>query len=142
MPLIHIRSLALDPMHDVAAVITGLSKDYAAAAKVDIKHVSVTWTMLPPGHYAAGGKIAHMQPEHTHAMLVELLRPRLDLNESEALINKLLGTIADSLSKRADVSRDNIFIVHRYAESGQVFGDGEVVRWESVDGRTRMPIGE
>jgi hypothetical protein len=98
--------------------------------------------MLPPGHYAAGGKIARMQPEHTHAMLVELLRPRLDLNEREALIDTLMGAIADSLSKRADVSRDNIFIVHRYAESGQVFGDGEVVRWESANAQARMPIGE
>lgn len=41
----------------------------------------------------------------------------------------MLETVASSISKRAKVRKDNIFISYRDVGSGTVFDKGEVVRW-------------
>lgn len=59
-------------------------------------------------------------------MLVDLLAP--DFN-SEETVEKMLKTVALSISKRAHIPISNIFINHRQAHSGMVFDAGEIARW-------------
>jgi hypothetical protein len=107
-------------------VVEGLTRDFAEGAGIDLEHVTATWEFLPPGHYAVGGKAQAHQIQTSHPILVDLLSP--DFNDA-ALVEKMLHTVAVSISKRARIPVSNIFISHRYARSGMVFDAGEVVRW-------------
>jgi len=126
MPFIHIRSLPFDKPLKPAAVLTGLSEDFAAATGIALRHVTATWSFIEPGHYAAGGVTARSQPAATHPLLVDVLAP--DFSPPQA-IEGMLETIATSLAKRARLPRENIFIHYRQAHSGMVFDAGQVVRW-------------
>lgn len=126
MPFIHIRSLPLDPGLDISAVVEGLTYDFARGSGIELEHVTATWAFLPEGHYAVAGKAALRQPASSHPVLVDLLAP--DFNDA-AQIEKMLGVVAESISKRAKVAKRNIFIHHHEARSGSVFDNGTVVRW-------------
>ncbi len=56
MPFIHVRSLPLDKSFEVAAVLEGLTKDFAKGTGIGLEHVTATWEFLVPGHYAVAGK--------------------------------------------------------------------------------------
>ena len=45
------------------------------------------------------------------------------------LIEKMLQTVASSISKRTKVPLSNIFINYRSAHSGMVFDNGKIVKW-------------
>lgn len=126
MPFIHVRSLPFETPVAMAALVEGLTRDFAQGTGIGLEHVSATWELLAPGHYAVAGSAAARQPADTHPVLVDLLAP--DLNPPER-IEAMLRTVADSIATRAGVPSDNIFINHRRARSGMVFDAGEVVRW-------------
>jgi hypothetical protein len=48
---------------------------------------------------------------------------------SPAEVEKMLSSIASSISKRTKVRIDNIFVNYRRAHAGMVFDAGEIVRW-------------
>lgn len=126
MPFIHVKSLPLDKPIDISAVIEELTKDFAEETGIGLEHVTATWEYFPQGHYAVAGKAASRQPMDSHPVLVDLLAP--DFNTAEA-VEKMLAAVASSISKRAKISIDNIFINHRQAQSGMVFDSGEIVTW-------------
>ncbi|MGH8652536.1 MAG: hypothetical protein ACREYE_10350 [Gammaproteobacteria bacterium] len=126
MPFIHVKSLAFEPALKVHAIVEGITKDFTKGTGIGLEHVTATWEFLPAGHYAVAGKTSSRQPETSHPVLVDLLSP--DFN-SPAQIEKMLRTVAVSISKRAKVPITNIFIYHRQVQSGTVFDAGEVVRW-------------
>lgn len=72
------------------------------------------------------GPAPRLQPEGPHSILVDLLTPK---HNSMQTVQKMLRTLAGSISTRAKVSMRKIFINHRPAHSGMVFDDGEVVTW-------------
>src|SRR5688572_10068041 len=126
MPFIHIKSLPLDRRLDMAKVVADISKDFADAVAVKLKHVTATWEYFTPDHYASAGAPAKRQPRTTHPVLVDLLVP--DFN-APSRVEKLLRTVARSVAKRAKVPEKNIFINLRQAHSGMVFDAGNVVHW-------------
>jgi hypothetical protein len=127
VPIIHVKSLPFEQPFDVGAVVEGITKDFAKATGIGLEHITATWEFLSPGHYAVAGKVAQHQPRSTHPVLVDLLAP--DFN-SPTVGEKMLSSVASSISKRAKVPVSNIFINHRQARSGMVFDAGEIVRWE------------
>ena len=126
MPFIHVKSLPFNEPCDVRAVLEGLTRDFAASTVIKLEHVTATWEFLPEGHNAVAGSAAHNQPKASHPVLVELVAP--DFNSPED-VEIMLETVALSISKRAKVQKDNIFISYRGVGSGMVFDRGEVVRW-------------
>ncbi len=126
MPFIHVKSLPFDKPFDVGVALEGLTKDFAEGTGIGLEHVTATWEFFPPGHYAVAGKAVKHQPKDSHPVLVDLLAP--DFN-SEEEVEKMLTTVASSISKRARVPITNIFINHRQAHAGRVFDAGEIVRW-------------
>lgn len=126
MPFIHIKSLPFTKSSDVAAVLEGLSRDFAKQTGIELKHIHATWEFLRPGHYAVAGKTRRRQPKTSHPLLVDLLSP--DLNGAES-IEIMLSCLASSLARRTGISRKNIFINHRQARSGMVFDAGTVEHW-------------
>ena len=126
MPFIHVKSLPFDEPRDVGTVLEGLTLDFAEATGVGLEHVTATWEFLPEGNYAVAGSAALHQPQASHPVLVELVAP--DFNSTED-VETMLETVASSISKRAKVQKDNIFISYRDVGSGMVFDRGEVVRW-------------
>ena len=126
MPFIHIKSLPFNEPLNVRTVVIGITKDFATAAGIQLEHVAATWTFLSPDHYASAGSVAQYQPASTHPVLVDLLAP--DFN-SPTEVEKMLSSIASSISKRTKVQIDNIFINYRQAHAGMVFDAGEIVRW-------------
>lgn len=126
MPFIHIKSLPFDKPFNVRAVIEGLTKDFAKGTGVGLEHVTSTWEFLLQGHYAVAGKAASHQPQDSHPVLVELLAP--DFN-SAGDVEKMLSTVASSISKRTKIPTKNIFIDYRQTHAGMVFDAGEIVRW-------------
>jgi phenylpyruvate tautomerase PptA (4-oxalocrotonate tautomerase family) len=126
MPFIHIKSLAFEKAFDVQSVVEALTLDFSKGTGIGPEHITATWTFLSPGHYAVGGKAAQYQPAESHPVLVELLAP--DFNTAET-VEKMLMTVASSLSRHTEIPRKNIFIVYRQAHSGMVFDAGEIVRW-------------
>ena len=126
MPFIHIKSLPFETPLDVPGVITGICRDFAQANDIALEHVHVTWEYFEPGHFAKGNSAPRFQPQTPHSILVDLLTP--DFNSGPS-VQKMMRTLADSISVRAEVSVRKIFINHRPAHSGMVFDDGEVVTW-------------
>lgn len=126
MPFIHIRSLPFEEPLDVAAVIEGLTEDFANSTGIALKHVTATWEFLPACHYAAGGKAVMYQPQDSHPVLVDLLSP--DFNSPKE-VETMLAAVAASISKRAKLPMRNIFISHRQAHAGTIFDAGEIVQW-------------
>ncbi len=126
MPFIHVKSLPFKRAIKMPALVEDLTKDFAKGTGIGLEHVTATWELLPPGHYAAAGKTCTEQPAASHPVLVDLLSP--DFNSPEQIEN-MLRVVAASISKRVLVPLNNIFINHRRAHSGAVFDAGEVVRW-------------
>ncbi len=126
MPFIHVKSLPFEQSLDIAAVLEGLSRDFAEGTSTGIEHVTATWEFLPAGHYAVAGKAESCQPRNSHPVLVDLLSP--DFNSPQK-IERMLQVVAASIAKRTKIPIDNIFINHRSAHSGMVFDAGEIVRW-------------
>ncbi len=126
MPFIHIRSLPFETPFDVSAIIEEVTKDFAQGTGVGLEHVTATWAFFLPGHYAVAGKAVPDQPQNTHPILVELLAP--DFHSAQD-IEKMLTTVAASLSKHVRMPIHNIFVYYRQAHAGMVFDAGEIVRW-------------
>lgn len=126
MPIIHIKSLPLEPPFNAPEVLTGISRDFAGANDVPLAHVHVTWAYIEPGHFAKGDHAPDVQPAGPHSVLVDLLTP--DFNDLET-IRTMLTSLAQSIAARTRVPIRKIFINHRPAHSGMVFDDGEVVTW-------------
>lgn len=129
MPLIRITSLPQPSPLAIDAVLEKLCLEFATTTGIAPAHVSATWRLLEPGHYAVGGRAAREQPDDSHPLLVDLLVP--DFNKP-AMIESMLETIVFCLARDTGVRRDNIFIHCSLAASGCVFDQGEVVTWESV----------
>lgn len=125
MPFIHVRSLPIDGF-DPADVVTDLSRDFAEAVDVDVEHVTVTWTIIPPGCYAAAGRNPDSQPETDHPVLGDLLAP--DFNTAED-VREMLEAVAAGIERRAGIAKENVFICYRAAASGMVYDGGEIVTW-------------
>lgn len=126
MPFIYIKSLPFEKPIDVSVIIVGISNDFAKTVGVEVEHITVTWEFMQPGHYASAGRTSLYQPDDSHPVLVDLLAP--DFNTQSQIETMLLAT-ADSISKRTQVSRQNIFINYRQAHSAMVYDAGEIVRW-------------
>jgi phenylpyruvate tautomerase PptA (4-oxalocrotonate tautomerase family) len=126
MPYIHIKSLEFENGLETSGVIKQVSQDFSEATGIAVEHITVTWSFLPPGHYAVAGEVADYQPITSHPLMVDLLVP--DFNSSER-IEQMIQKTARSLSLRAQIPIDNIFINCRVACSGQVFDGGEIVYW-------------
>jgi hypothetical protein len=126
MPFIHVKSLRFAKSFDFAAVLEGVSRDFARETGIGLEHVHATWEFLKAGHYAAAGKTRDRQPKSSHPLLVDLLSP--DFNDARA-IETMLECVASSLANRTGIARSTIFVNHRRAHSGMVFDGGSVERW-------------
>lgn len=126
MPFIHVKSLPFSTFFDASAALEGVTRDFAKATGIRLEHVTATWEFLPPGHYAVAGKAVSRQPRGSHPLLVDLLVP--DFN-SGARVRRMLGAVAASIAKRANVPPANIFINVQQARSGMVFDGGKIARW-------------
>ncbi len=126
MPVIQIRSLPMDDDVDLTVAVAELTRDFAERTGISIEHVSATWTLLEPGHYAFAGESAAAQPQDTHPVLVDLIAP--DFHRPERVAS-MLRAVAASVSERARVPETNVFVVYHGARSGMVYDSGEIVRW-------------
>ncbi len=126
MPVIHIRSLPFNPPLNTPGVLEAVTQQFAKEAGVRLKYVSACWSYLEPGHYVDAGQARGEQAAASHPLLVELLTP--DVHQP-ASIEKQLTCLALALSRHTGISLHNIFIQHREARSGQVFDQGDIVRW-------------
>lgn len=106
--------------------IESISRDYAIATGVALEHVTVTWPFFLPEHHAVSGVAAQPQVAPSHPVLVTLLTPDF---VPQAEIEQSLLALASSISERAQVPLDAIFINHEEAHSGRVFDAGKLVRW-------------
>ena len=105
-----------------------LGLDIAGANDIELKHVTATWEFLRPGHYVVAGVRAAEQPSRSHPILVDLLAPAANSSEK---VEKMLTTLASSISSLTGVPIENVFINYREAKSGMVFDAGSVVRFQS-----------
>ncbi len=126
MPFIHIKSLPFDLGRDVSRVVEEICEDFAWETEVGLEHVTVTWQFLQPGAYAVAGVSAKEQPAESHPVLIDLPAP--DFNAAQD-VERMLHAVLRSVSQRAGISRTNIFITYREAESGCVVDGGKIVRW-------------
>lgn len=126
MPFIQIKSLPMNESLNMPQVIAGIAQDFSDQVGVELCHIHTAWEFFRPGYYAKGGKTAEVQPESNYPLIVDLLTP--DSN-SQDTIHLMLRVIAESISKRANFPVNNIFINHRNAYSAMVFDDGEIVHW-------------
>ena len=126
MPFIQIKSLPMNESLNMPHVIAGIAQDFSDKVGTELCHIHTMWEFFQPGYYAKGSKTADVQPESNYPLIVDLLTP--DSNTQDT-INLMLRTIAESISKRANFPVNNIFINHRQAHSAMVFDDGEIVHW-------------
>jgi phenylpyruvate tautomerase PptA (4-oxalocrotonate tautomerase family) len=127
MPFIHVRSLPLDEAAEIREILVELCRDFSEETGIDREQVHATWEFLQPGHYARGDRAPHVQPRSGHPLLVELLAP--DFNDAK-MIERMFHGIALSLSRRVGFPLENIFISYRAARSGEVYDQGQIVRWQ------------
>ena len=126
MPFIHIKSLPFEPELKISRVLRAVAKEFSEITNVSLEHIHATWEYFKPGHYATHDIAPGVHHSETHVVIVDLLTP--DFNDNET-VKQMLLSLADSISKHAVLSRNQIFINHRRAYSEQVFDDGEIVSW-------------
>ncbi len=126
MPLIHIKSLPLEPLLDMRSVLKGITEDFAQDMGIAITHITATWEYFQPGHYAVAGLTAEYQPVASHPVLVDLLVP--DFN-TEKTIERMLQSVAQAITQRVGLPVSNVFIHCRCAHSSMVFDEDRVVQW-------------
>jgi hypothetical protein len=126
MPLIHVKSLPLASGFDMSATLEELCRDFSTATGIGIEYVTFTWEFLPPGHYAVAGRAERQQPPDSHPVLVDLLTPDF---HSPTRVETMVRAVAAVIAARTPVDIGNIFVNHRRAHSGGVFGNGDLVRW-------------
>lgn len=126
MPFIQIKSLPLHKDRDIPTVLREINRDFARATGIDPLHLHATWEFFAPGHYAKGEHTPTHQPEARHPLIVDLLTPDFNNNET---IRLMLQTLADSIARHLDFPINNIFINYHQAHSGMVFDDGKIVEW-------------
>ncbi len=130
MPVIRITSLPLAQDTDVARVLEGLSKEFAESVALNVDSIYVTWEFLSPGHYVHQGRAAGLQENETHPIQVEMISADVF---SSTRIELMLHSIAEAISRRTHVPRENIFVYHRSLASGRVFDQGRVQYWAGND---------
>ena len=106
--------------------IESIFRDYAIEIGVALEHVTATWPFFLPEHYAVAGVAAQPQVAPSHPVLVTLRMPDF---VPQAEIEQSLLALASSISERAQVPLNAIFINHEQAHSGRVFDAGKLVRW-------------
>jgi len=126
MPFLHIKSLPLEQPLDIRSILQGISQDFAKDMGITIEHITATWEYFQPGHYAVAGLAAEHQPVASHPVLVDLLVP--DFN-SEQTIERMLQSVALAITQRVGLPISNVFIHCRCAHSGKVFDGGKIVHW-------------
>ena len=108
------------------SVIAGITKDFSDILGIEPEQVHTTWEFYNPKHYVKGNKTSSIQPRYDFPLIVDLLTPSFNSAETNKL---MLETLAESIAKRAEFPKNNIFINHRQAQSGMVFDEGKVVSW-------------
>ena len=128
MPIVQVTSLPFEPPIDLPDVLRGVTEDFVAKTGIAREHVTMTWNVLPPGHYAQAGvtPVEGHQPPDSHPLLVELSVP--DLYEPSR-IEELLEVTARCLAERTGVELTNVFVQARTVRSGAVFEAGQIIRW-------------
>ena len=129
MPVIRITSLPPDDSLEIPTVLADLSQALAETFDIDIRHIAITWQLLPAGHYADGGITTDRQPESTHPLRVDVLIP--DFNPPEN-IEKILLLLGEELANSVKVAQENIFIHLRTAQSGTIYDGGAIVEWPAA----------
>ena len=104
----------------------GMAEGVQCATRIDLEHVTATWEILTPHHYAVAGETAACQLLDSHPVLVDLLAP--DFNSPET-VQTMLEAVAQSVAGVSGVALRNVFVNYREAHAGQVFDAGEIVRW-------------
>lgn len=126
MPFIHIKSLPFEQPKPISEILCLVNHDFATRLDIPLEHVHSTWDYFQPGHFAKGELAPKCQPDSFHSLLVELLTPDFNNDETCAM---MLEVLAASLAKHVRVPLRKIFINHRQVRSGMVFDDGQIVRW-------------
>ncbi|WLQ13701.1 hypothetical protein O5O45_28640 [Hahella aquimaris] len=126
MPVVKIKSLPLAHDTDLPRVLEGISKEFAESVKINVDNVYITWEYLSPGHYAHQGRVAGLQETHSHPVQVQLLTA--DMTDTSK-VHQMFEALAEAISKRTHVYRENIFIWHSSVASGKVFDRGQVDNW-------------
>jgi len=126
MPFIQIKSLPFENSFDVSKVVAAISKDFSIANNISVLHIHTSWEFYLSGQYAKGENTPNFHPQSHHPIIVDLLTPDFNNNET---IKLMLVSLAKSISSHSKMNIDNIFINHRHAHSGMVFDDGKIVEW-------------
>ena len=126
MPVIRIKSLPFEKTVNMATVLETVTKTFSADTGINVEHISATWEFLSLGHYVVAGRAAQYQPLDTHPILVDILAP--DFNAAD-VVEKMLTSVAQNISKQTEIPITNIFINFQPAQSGKVFDQGVIVRW-------------
>lgn len=125
MPIIRITSLPFENQ-DSSAWPKAVCEAFSTATEIPLQHVSVTWQLLPCGHYAHAGHNTYYQPNNSHPLIVEILLPDFyALDRVEKIMQCTVSAIHDVVG----MPKENIFVQVNRARSGAVYDEGRVVRW-------------
>lgn len=125
MPIIRITSLPFEHQ-DTSLWPQAVCEAFSNATEIPLQHVSVTWQLLPCGHYAHAGQNAFYQPTHSHPLIVEILLP--DFYALDRVEKIMLSTVS-AISTVVGMPKENIFVQVNRARSGAVYDEGRIVRW-------------
>ncbi len=126
MPIINVTSLPFTHPIALDEVLEALCHDFARDTEIALQHITATWSLLTPGHYAVAGRAGYQQNSDAYPILVDLLTPDFITSDT---IERMLVCVAESLAKHTPVSNENIFINHRLAHSGRIYDNGKIVHW-------------
>ena len=125
MPIIKVTSLPFENQ-DSAAWPVQVCEHFARSTEIPLKHVSVTWQLLPGGHYASAGTRAQYQPQDSHPIIVEIMLPDFYALDR---VEKIIKAAVEAISFASRMAKTNVFVQVNRARSGAVFDEGRIVRW-------------
>lgn len=124
MPVFQIQALPLpedspSPTH----ILKSLCAHISSTCKIDLEHISATWSDLQPGHYISGSYDESQTTSQSHPMIVHLTCFDQKDPEKIDLILRQSGTyLEDALNLPGGV-----FILYHCANAGHVFSHGQVI---------------
>ena len=126
MPFIQVRALPFETDLDIPGLCAELSLEFSQQTRIPLKHISLVWQNLEPGHYAVAGEISDHQLKGSHPIIVEVLIPDFHDQASQA---KMLTALRASIAKHTHVDVKNVFAYCRLAASQSVYEQGEIQSW-------------
>lgn len=125
MPVICIKTLPLNKPLRINEILRKLNLEISKNTGIEANQIWSYWQFIERHQYAVGDTTAAAIQQKTHSPIINITGFE---GKPGALVEQIMQTTAEVLSKELDIDVSNIFITYNEVFSGRVFDGGKIVK--------------